>query len=213
VSLIFDISVSLDGYVAGPDQSLDDPLGKGGEQLHEWGVATRAFQELHGREGGEESGDSDIFRDWADRSGAVIMGRRMFSGGSGPWEADPNANGWWGDEPPFHRPVFVLTHHEREPLELTGTTFTFVTDGIESAADQARAAAGDKDVVIGGGGSAIQQYLAAGLVDEFQIHLVPVLLGPGGTRLFEDVGPGPVECARIVESPTGVAHLKYRMVR
>jgi dihydrofolate reductase len=207
--LIFDLSVSLDGYVAGPNQTLDDPLGAGGEQLHEWAVGTRTFQVMHGREGGEEGRDSEIFDEWAERSGAVIMGRRMFSGGSGPWEGDPNANGWWGDEPPFRRPVFVLTHHAREPLTLGETTFTFVTDGIESALDQARAAAGDKDVVIGGGGQAVQQYLAAGLVHEFQIHLVPLFLGPGGVRLFDGIEPGRLECTRVVESPTGVTHLRY----
>jgi dihydrofolate reductase len=140
------------------------------------------------------------------------MGRRMFSGGSGPWEDDPKANGWWGDEPPFHHPVFVLTHHAREPLELQGTTFTFVTDGIESALEQARAAAGDKDVQVAGGAQAAQQYLAAGLLEEVQLHVVPFLLG-GGARLFEN--PGGValprlEQTRVVESPT-VTHLRYRV--
>lgn len=214
MALIFDISVSLDGYVAGSNQTLDDPLGAGGEQLHEWGFATRTFQKMHGREGGEDSRDSQIVAEWVDRIGATIMGRRMFSGGSGPWEDDPNANGWWGDEPPFHHPVFVLTHQAREPLELAGTTFTFVTDGTDSALEQARAAAGDRDVAIGGGGQAVQQYLAAGLVDEFQIHLVPVFLGPGGVRLFDGIEPGrfQVECTRVVESPA-VTHLAYRVVR
>jgi dihydrofolate reductase len=211
--LYLDITTSLDGYVAGPSQSLEEPLGEGGEQLHEWLLATRAFHDAHGRPGeGEANRDSEIAQENVARAGATIMGRRMFSGGSGPWEDDPKANGWWGDEPPFHHPVFVLTHHAREPLELQGTTFTFVTDGIESALEQARAAAGDKDVQVAGGAQAAQQYLAAGLLEEVQLHVVPFLLG-GGARLFEN--PGGValprlEQTRVVESPT-VTHLRYRV--
>jgi dihydrofolate reductase len=140
------------------------------------------------------------------------MGRRMFSGGSGPWENDPNADAWWGDDPPFHHPVFVLTHHAREPLEKQGgTTFTFVTDGIESALEQARAAAGHKDISIGGGADVAQQYLKPGLVDELQLHVVPVLFGDG-VRLFDDhvaSPPGDLQLTRVVESPTGVTHLRY----
>jgi dihydrofolate reductase len=208
--LILDISMSLDGFVAGPDPTLDEPLGKGGEQLHEWAFATAAFQESHGREGGEENVDSELAGEALRRSGATLVGRRMFSGGSGPWEHDPKADAWWGDEPPFHHPVFVLTHHAREPVEKQGgTTFTFVTDGIESALEQATRAAGGKDVTIGGGGQVAQQYLRAGLVDEVNLHVAPVFLG-GGVRLFEDVGPGRLECTRVVHSPTGVAHLRYR---
>ena len=142
------------------------------------------------------------------------MGRRMFSGGEGPWEDDPNADAWWGDNPPFHHQVFILTHHEREPVTKDGgTTFTFVTDGIEAALEQAKAAAGDKDVVVGGGADVAQQYLKAGLVDEFQVHVVPVFLGDG-VRLFEGLAdvPGGLECTRVVESPTGVTHLRYRVV-
>jgi dihydrofolate reductase len=138
------------------------------------------------------------------------MGRRMFSGGEGPWESDPKADAWWGDEPPFHHPVFILTHHAREPVEKQGgTTFTFVTEGIEAALEQARAAAGDKDVGIGGGANVAQQYLQAGLLDEMQLHIVPVLLG-GGTRLFENVTPDSVglEITRVVESPA-VTHVTY----
>src|SRR4051812_46736316 len=180
--------MSMDGYVAGPDATLDEPLGRGGEELHEWAFGTAAWREPHGLEGGEHNTDSEVLQRAWDRSGATIMGRRMYSGGAGAWDADPNPNGWWGDEPPFHHPVFVLTHHEREPLQLKGTTFTFVTGGIEAALTQARAAAGDKDVTIGGGGQAIQQYLAAGLLDELNIHLVPRLLG-GGVRLFDNLGP------------------------
>jgi dihydrofolate reductase len=215
-ALFLDISISLDGYVAGPDQSLEEPLGKGGEQLHDWAVATEAFHRLHGRVGeGVVNPDSKILEETFERSGATIMGRRMFSGGTGPWKDDPRARGWWGDEPPFHHSVFVLTHHEREPLEMQGgTTFFFVTDGIESALAEARAAAGGKDVGIGGGAKVAQQYLAAGLIDDVQLHVVPVLLG-GGERLFEN--PGGValprlEQTRVVES-LGVTHVRYRLVR
>jgi dihydrofolate reductase len=208
--VICDISMSLDGYVAGPDPTLEEPLGKGGEQLHEWVVATRGWRESHGREGGEQSADSDVLAEHTAGLGATIMGRRMFSGGSGPWEDDPKADAWWGDEPPFHHPVFVLTHHEREPVEKQGgTTFTFVTGGIESALEQARAAAGERDVAIAGGGEAVRQYLAAGLLDELQVHVAPVLLG-GGARLF-DGHAGRLELIRALESPTGVTHLRYEV--
>jgi dihydrofolate reductase len=210
--VIFNISMSLDGFIAGPDPTLDEPLGKRGEELHEWALATASWRESHGRSGGEASADSELLKKLLDASGATIMGRRMFSGGEGPWESDPNPDAWWGDEPPFHHPVFVLTHHPREPVEKQGgTTFTFVTEGIESALEQARAAAGDKDVGIGGGASVAQQYLQAGLLDEMQIHIVPVLLG-GGTRLFENVTPDAVglEVTRVVESPA-VTHLTYRV--
>jgi dihydrofolate reductase len=210
--LTFEQSISLDGYSAGPDPSLEHPLGEGGEQLHEWALATMAWRESHGREGGERNVDSEVVDESIRNCGATVMGRHMFSGGEGGWDDDPRAKGWWGDEPPFHHPVFVLTHHARDPLELTGTTFTFVTDGIESALEQARAAAGDKDVAIGGGAAVIQQYLAAGLVDEFQIHVAPVFLG-GGVRLFGDLGSDTkLEQIRVVESPT-VTHVKYRVVR
>jgi dihydrofolate reductase len=142
------------------------------------------------------------------------MGRRMFSGGERPWEDDPNADGWWGDDPPFHHPVFVLTHHPRETVaKQGGTTFTFVTEGIESALEQAKDAAGDRDVQVGGGADVAQQYLRAGLLDELQIHVVPLLLG-GGVRLFEDLGPGrpELEITGVVESPA-VTHLTYRVKR
>lgn len=213
--LTVDITISLDGFCAGPDQSLEDPLGKGGESLHKWVTATRAWRESHGLEGGETGLDNEIADASFANIGATIMGRRMFSGGSGPWESDPNASGWWGDEPPFHHPVFVLTHHEREPLEMQGgTTFTFVTDGIESALEQARAAAGEQDIRLGGGGSAVQQYLAAGHVDELAVHIAPVLLG-SGARLFSDELDRLVELepVRTAESPTGVVHTEYRVSR
>src|SRR5687768_2096217 len=162
--LIHEISMSLDGYVAGPDPSLEDPLGKGGEQLHEWAFAQKAWRAQHGREGGETGPESELVDELLASRGATIMGRRMFSGGEGPWENDPKADAWWGDNPPFGHPVFVLTHHEREPVEKEGgTTFTFVTDGIESALEQARAAAGEKDVAVAGGADVAQQYLKAGL--------------------------------------------------
>jgi dihydrofolate reductase len=207
--VIIDISMSLDGYVAGPNQSQDEPLGEGGEQLHEWAFATAAWREPHGREGGERGPDDRILRESRERFGSEIMGRGKFGGGPGPWDGE--WEGWWGDDPPFGYPVFVVTHHEREPLALSDTTFTFVTDGIESALEQAKAAAGEKDVLIGGGASVCAQYLAAGLVDELLLHVSPVLLG-GGERLFEGAGPGDVECVEVVESPQ-VTHLRYRVPR
>src|SRR4051812_14696015 len=211
--LFADISMSLDGHVAGPNQTLDDPLGQGGNQLHEWVFGLKEWREPHGMEGGERNASSEVVAETLSRAGATLMGRRMFSGGEGPWDGDPNPNGWWGDEPPFHHPVFVLTHHQREPLALEGTTFTFVTDGIESAPAQAREAAGGGGGGSGGGGEAIQQSLRAGLLDEIQVNVPPVLLG-GGTRLFEPLGDPPprLERMRVVEAPA-VTHLKYRVVR
>jgi dihydrofolate reductase len=207
----FNISVSVDGYVAGPNQSPEHPLGEGGEELHEWAYDLKSFHETHGREGrGEGGADDDVLREAFDSQGAVIMGRKMFGGGPGEW--DESWKGWWGDEPPFGVPVFVLTHHPRETLTFdNGTSFTFVTDGIESALEQARAAAGDKNVQISGGAQAIQQYLAAGHVDEFELHVAPVFLG-GGERLFEGTPAGKAEITRVVESP-GVTHLRYRVNR
>src|SRR5262245_55106310 len=204
------ISVSADGYVAGPNQSLENPLGEGGEGLHDWVVALRAWRERHGLDGGEVNASTPVLEEATANVGAEIMGRGKFGGGPGPWPDDP-WRGWWGDEPPFHMPVFVLTHHEREPLTLADTTFTFVTDGIESALGQARAAAAGKDVFVGGGAGVINQYLAAGLVDELELHVVPLLLG-GGARLLEGVGDLKLEQLRAVEAP-GVAHLKYRVVK
>jgi dihydrofolate reductase len=207
--LKFQISVSLDGFVAGPNQSEEHPLGEGGEQLHDWVINLAAWRQPHGREGGEINASTPIFEEAVANVGATIMGRNMFGGGPGPWGEDP-WQGWWGEEPPFHHPVFVLTNYEREPLALEGTEFTFVTDGIESALSQANEAAGGKDVAIGGGGEAIQQYLAAGLVDEMVLNVVPVLLG-NGARLLENLSPdlGGFEQVEVVEAP-GVAHLKYR---
>jgi dihydrofolate reductase len=209
--LRLDITMSLDGFVAGPNQSLEHPLGEGGERLHEWAFAAASWREQHGYSGGEANVDSDILKESVDATGAVVMGRRMFSGGEGPWEEDPNANGWWGDDPPFHVPVFVLTHHPRETLVMEGgTSFVFVTEGIEAALVQAREAAGDKDVLAAGGATIPQQYLAAGLLDELQIHVVPLLLGDG-VRLFDHVDPTvEFEATRVIESPS-VTHLRYRV--
>ena len=205
------ISVSADGYVAGPNQSEENPLGEEGERLHDWVVALRAWRAPHGLEGGEVNASTTVVEQAQANVGAEIMGRGKFGGGPGPWGEDP-WRGWWGEDPPFHMPVFVLTHHQREPLTLSDTTFTFVTDGIGAALEQARAAAGDKDVLIGGGADIINQYLAAGHVDELELHVVPLLLG-GGARLFEGIGPDlELEQIRVVEAP-GVAHLNYRVVK
>jgi dihydrofolate reductase len=204
------ISVSLDGFVAGPNQTLENPLGEGGEGLHDWTVATESWRRRHDKEGGEPGPDSDVVEETTRNIGAQIMGRGMFGGGPGPWEE--SWRGWWGEDPPFHVPVFVLTHHSREPLEMQGgTTYTFVTDGIESALSQARAAAGDRDVLLAGGAQAINQYLAAGLLDELYLHIVPKILG-GGARLLENVGDPKLEPIKVVASPA-VTHVKYRVVR
>lgn len=208
--LRFEISVSLDGYVAGPNQSEEDPLGEGGEGLHEWVVKLAVWRESHGREGGEVNASTPLMEESLSGVGAVIMGRNMFGGGPGPWGEDP-WQGWWGEEPPFRMPVFVLTHYEREPLTLGETTFTFVTDGIEAALEQAREAAGEDDVTIGGGAGVAQQYLSAGLVDQMQLNIVPILLG-GGARLFEDgAGAGlGLEQILVVHTPE-VTHIRYRV--
>jgi dihydrofolate reductase len=203
------ITMSLDGYVAGPSQSEEVPLGIGGEQLHQWLVPLEAFRKGHGGEGGEVNASTPIAEEILGNVGATIMGRNMFGGGPGPWRDDP-WKGYWGDDPPFHHPVFVLTRYPREPLEMEGgTTFHFVTDGIESALEQASAAAGDKAVSIGGGANVVQQYLAAGLLDELLISVVPIFLG-GGARLFDNLGdPGPmVRQVEAIEAP-GVTHIRY----
>ncbi len=208
--LRFKISMSLDGFVAGPRQSVDDPLGIGGMRLHEWVVPLAVWRSMHGLPGGEVNESTGVVEDSVASIGATVMGRNMFGGHPGPWDARKAWNGWWGANPPFHHPVFVLTHHAREPLELEGgTTFTFVTAGIEAALEQARRAAGGKDVSLAGGAKAAQQYLAAGLVDEMEINLVPTLLG-SGERLFEGVGDDlrGLELVRTVAAPK-VAHLKF----
>jgi dihydrofolate reductase len=206
--LQLNITMSLDGYVAGRDQSTENPLGIGGEELHDWIVPLKAWREAHGMEGGEDNA-STPFADIIGGAGATIMGRNMFGGGTGPW-ADDSWKGWWGDDPPFHHPVFVLTHHSREPVEMEGgTTFHFVTDGIESALDQARAAAGGNGVSLGGGASVAQQYLAAGLLDEMVISVRPMFLG-GGARLFDDLGDAAPKFEQVeaVGAP-GVTHIRY----
>jgi dihydrofolate reductase len=206
--LKFEISISVDGYVAGPNQSEQDPLGEGGRGLHEWVVKLEAWRKSHGREGGEVNASSEIVEESMENIGVVVMGRNMFGGGPGPWGDDP-WTGWWGEEPPFHVPVFVLTHHGREPLEMEGgTSFHFVGDGIEAALDQAREAAGGRDIKLSGGASAAQQYLSAGLVDEMQLNVAPVLLG-AGARLFENVGGNlGLEQERVVHTPE-VTHIRY----
>jgi dihydrofolate reductase len=202
------ITVSRDGYVAGPDPSLEEPLGKGGMQLHDWAFRLRAWREPHGMEGGEEGPESAWVDEIAERTGAYVMGRKMFSGGSGPWADDPNAEGWWGDEPPFHAPVFVVTSHAREPLELRGTTFHFVTDGVAAAVQRAREAAGGRDVQISGGADVLQQCFELGVVDELQLHTAPVELG-GGTSLTVPAGLQEVDR---IDTPHA-EHVRYRVVR
>jgi dihydrofolate reductase len=207
--LRFEIAISVDGFVAGPDQSEQDPLGKGGMALHEWVFKLDAWRKPHGRGSGEVNPSNEIVKEAMENVGAVVMGRNMFGGGRGPW--DDSWRGWWGEDPPFHVPVFVLTHHERESLEMDGgTSFHFVTDGIESALARATEAAGGRDVRLGGGAEAARQYLAAGLVDELQLNVVPILLG-AGERLFENVGAElELEQTRVVHTPE-VTHIRYRV--
>jgi dihydrofolate reductase len=204
------ISISLDGYVAGPNQSVDNPIGEGGMRLHEWALATDTWNEAHGQEAGTRTADSEVAASMLDGVGAFIMGRNMFSPGRGEW--DESWTGWWGDDPPYHAPTYVLTHHARESVEMQGgTTFHFVTDGIESALEQARAVAGDLDVAIAGGASAVNQYLAAGLLDEMYLHLVPIVLG-SGERLLVGVGDPQIEPVEVIPSPAAT-HIRYRVSR
>jgi len=206
----YSTSISLDGYTAGPDQSLENPLGVGGMQLHDWLRSLAVWRENHGEEGGAETASTDVLKAAGANLGAYVMGRNMFGGGPGPWGDDP-WNGWWGDNPPFHLPVFVVTHLPRTPLECEGgTTFTFVTDGPEAAVALARDAASGRDVMINGGASVARQCLEAGLVDELGLDVVPVLLG-GGERLFDDVG-GAIDDYELVElvSSPAAAHFTYR---
>lgn len=208
------ITTSLDGYTAGPNQSLEYPLGEGGEAIHNWMFNLRAFHEIQGEGAVGETGvDDDVLRESAANIGATIMGRNTFGPIRGAWQ-DEEWRGWWGDDPPYHHPVFVLTHHARAPQPMQGgTTFNFVTDGIESALRQAREAAGDKDIAILGGANVIQQYLAAGLLDQVELHIVPLLLG-GGARLLDNLGASlpTFEPVRTIEG-NGVTHIKYRVVR
>ncbi len=205
------ISVSLDGYAAGPNQGQEHPLGEGGEDLHEWVVKLSSWQQAHGRGGGEgaENPSNAVVAAQQENVGAVVMGRNMFGPVRGEW-GDSDWRGWWGEDPPFHAPVFVLTHHAREPIKMEGgTTYHFVTDGIESAIAAAREAAGDKDVLIAGGAATVQQAIAAGLLDELLVHQVPLLLG-GGESLFAGLPAGAASCevAEVVDGPDAL-HLRY----
>jgi dihydrofolate reductase len=202
------ISISLDGFVAGPRQSQENPIGEGGLRLHEWVFATRSWNQQQGSPGGEDGPDSEVAAGLVSGVGAYVMGRNMFGPGRGAW--DESWQGWWGEKPPYHTPVFVLTHHPRESLPMAGdTTFHFVTDGIESALTQARAAAGERDVIIAGGAQTVQQALAAGLLDELFLHVVPVVLG-SGERLLENVGDLTLEPTEVIASPA-VTHIRYRV--
>jgi dihydrofolate reductase len=200
--------MSLDGFVAGPHQSVENPLGVGGMRLHEWAFPLEAFRRMHGMEGGEVNESSSVLEEMMANVGATVMGRNMFGGHPGPWNAQKPWIGWWGTNPPFHHPVFVLTHHAREPLALEGgTTFTFITDGIEDALERAKRAARGKDVSLGGGAQAARQYLKANLVDDMEISLVPVVLG-AGERLLDGVSDlHGLKLVRTVPAP-GVIHLK-----
>jgi len=202
--------MSLDGFVAGPHQSVENPLGVGGMRLHDWAFPLAAWRAMHGLEGGEVNQSTPVVEESLANVGATVMGRNMFGGHPGRWDAEKPWKGWWGDNPPFHHPVFVITHFEREPLALEGgTTFTFVTGGIEEALERAQRAADGRDVALGGGASAARQYLGAGLVDEMLISVVPTLLGDG-ERLFDGVGDDlhGLELVRTVAAP-GVVHLKF----
>ncbi|MFJ6917867.1 dihydrofolate reductase family protein [Streptomyces sp. NPDC101133] len=204
VTVTADLAITLDGYVAGPNVTLDNPGGDGGEPIFEWIHTLASWRERQGMTGGDENRDSELMREWFDATGAVVMGRMMYDTGEE----------FWGDNPPFRTPVFVLTNRPRPTLvKEGGTSFTFVTDGIHSALEQAKAAAGDRNVDIGGGAHTVRQYLAADLVDELQLHVVPVLLG-GGLRLFEGLGARrrDLERVRVVETPPAT-HLKYRFVK
>ena len=208
----FQLAVSLDGFVAGPEQSEENPLGIGGVDLHEWVVKLEVWRKQHGLEGGEVNASTPVVEEIQSNIGAGVMGRNMFGGGPGPWSEDEPWNGWWGDNPPFHTPVYVITHHPREPLKMEGgTTFTFVTDGIGSALAQAKQAADGRDVLLGGGANVVQQYLAAGLIDEFDLHVVPILLAEG-ERLLENIGRLELEQVRAVDAPD-VTHIKYRVIK
>jgi dihydrofolate reductase len=207
--VILDITMSVDGFVAGPNASLDEPLGERGIELHEWIFPLRTWRAHHGLEGGEGGDDDELVARGLATIGAGVMGRGMFSGGRGPWEDDPNAGGWWGDEPPFGVPMFVVTHHPREPVAFAnGTVFTFV-DGVEAAVAQAREAASGRDVRVGGGASVATQALRAGLLDRIDLHVAPLLLG-SGVKLFDGAGPAALEIVETLASPRAT-HVSYRV--
>jgi dihydrofolate reductase len=207
--LRFRISISLDGFVAGPDQSPKEPLGVGGESLHEWIFPLKYWFQMQKKKGGRDNASNRILKQQFANLGATIMGRNMFGGHPGGWDASKPWRGWWGNNPPYHHDVFVLTHHAREPLVMEGgTTFYFVTDGIESALDQARRSAGTRDINLGGGADIANQYLRAGLIDQMDLALRPILLG-GGARLFEGVTDlGGLQLTKTVAMPD-VVHLKF----
>ena len=211
--LKYSTSMSLDGFVAGVHQSRENPLGVNGMLLHEWLRVLAGWRKGAGLDGGVTNASSAVVEAEDVNLGAIIMGRNMFGGGPGPWSADP-WNGWWGDNPPFHLPVFVLTHHARARLDMQGgTSFTFVTDGLEAALDLAKGAANGQDVAVAGGASVAKQYIAAGLIDDIQIHLVPVFLG-AGVRLFEDPALADVKLTQVsVIGAPEVTHITYRVVR
>jgi dihydrofolate reductase len=206
------ISISADGFVAGANQSEEHPLGEGGERLHEWAFALAAWRASHDRQGGGVNESTPIVEETFENVGAGVMGRNMFGPvGGGDW-GDRPWKGWWGEDPPYHNDVFILTHHPREPLEMEGgTTFHFVTDGVERALERAKESADGRDVRLWGGAQVIQQYLAAGLLEELELHIVPALLGDGA-RLFDGLGGAKIELEqlRAVGAP-GVTHIKYRV--
>ena len=207
------ISISADGFVAGPNQSEQNPLGEGGERLHDWAISLAAWRESHDLPGGGVNESTRVMEETVENIGAGVMGRNMFGpAGGGDWR-NGQWKGWWGDDPPYHNDVFILTHHPRQPVEMEGgTTFHFVTDGIERALRRAKESAGGRDVRLWGGAQLVQQYLAAGLLDELELHIVPVLLGDGA-RLFDNLGGAEIalEQVRAIEAP-GVTHVKYRVL-
>ena len=204
-------AVSLDGYGAGPEQSLEEPLGKNGEQLHDWFTATKTFRSTYGDTGGTTGIHDDFARRAMENLGAWILGRNMFGPVRGEWP-DESWRGWWGQNPPYHVPVFVLTHHPRKSLEMEGgTTFHFVTDGPAAALSRARELAGDRDISIAGGASTVNQFLAAGLLDELRLHISPLTLG-AGERLFDGVPPQRFEQVSARQTSM-VTHVTYRVLR
>lgn len=213
IQLHYSASMSLDGFVAGKDQSLENPLGVNGHLLHEWMRSLEAWRKDAGLKGGETNKNSDVYLHKDREIGALIMGRNMFGGEPGPWK-EPLWNGWWGENPPFHLPVFVLTHYPRQPLEMDGgTKFTFVTEGISKALDLARKSSSGKDISIAGGGSVAKQFLKNGLLDYINISLVPTFLGEG-VKLFDDADfvSSKLKQVRVVEGP-GVVHIRYQVIK
>jgi dihydrofolate reductase len=208
----FQITISVDGYMAGPNQDEENPLGVGGEDLHRWMFALANWRQSTGYTGGVDNASSPVMDEMFANTGAVVMGRNMFSGFRGPWSNDPDWRGWWGEDPPYHMPVFVLTHYAREPLVMEGgTTFYFVTEGVDAAMARAREVAAGKDVLVGGGANTIQQALAGSYVDEFLLSVSPLLLG-AGERPFDNVSGLRVEQTQVIDAP-GVTHVRYRVVR